>query len=75
VILDTSVAIEAERQQLNVAHFLKHITRMIGEREAALCSITSMEFTGPTQKRAVPRSRQAMPLEQPKGGASTCRCH
>jgi len=35
VILDSSVVIEAERRHLNAAQFLKHITHMIGEREAA----------------------------------------
>jgi hypothetical protein len=33
VILDSSVVIEAERQQLNIAQFLKQIVRKIGERE------------------------------------------
>ena len=40
VVLDSSVVIEAERQRLDVAHFLKYIATRIGEREAALCSIT-----------------------------------
>lgn len=40
VILDSSVVIEAERQQLNAARFLKQIAQNIGEREAALSSIT-----------------------------------
>jgi tRNA(fMet)-specific endonuclease VapC len=43
VILDSSVVIEAERQQLNVARFLKQIFQTIGEREAALSSITVAE--------------------------------
>ena len=37
VILDSSVTIEAERQRLDAAQFLKHIADRIGEREAALC--------------------------------------
>jgi tRNA(fMet)-specific endonuclease VapC len=41
---DSSVAIEAERQHLNVAQFLKRIAQLIGEREAALCSITVAEL-------------------------------
>jgi tRNA(fMet)-specific endonuclease VapC len=44
VILDSSVVIEAERQQLNVAQFLKRIIQKIGEREAALSSITVAEL-------------------------------
>ena len=40
VILDSSVVIEAERQQLNVVQFLKQIVQNIGEQEAALSSIT-----------------------------------
>ena len=44
VILDSSVVIEAERQHLNVAQFLKQIAQTIGEREAALSSITVAEL-------------------------------
>ena len=44
VILDSSVAIEAERQHLNVAEFLKQILEKVGEMEAALCSITVAEL-------------------------------
>lgn len=44
VILDSSVVIEAERQQLNIAQFLKQIVQKIGEREAALSSITVAEL-------------------------------
>ena len=44
VILDSSVVIEAERQQLNVAQFLKQIVQKIGEREAALSAITVAEM-------------------------------
>jgi tRNA(fMet)-specific endonuclease VapC len=44
VILDSSVVIEAERQHLNVAQFLKQIIQKIGEMEAALCSITVAEL-------------------------------
>ena len=41
VILDSSVVIEAERQHLNVAQFLKQIVQTIGEMEAALCATRS----------------------------------
>lgn len=44
VILDSSVVIEAERQQLNAAQFLRQIVEKIGEREAALSSITVAEM-------------------------------
>lgn len=44
VILDSSVVIEAERQRLDVAQFLRRIVNQIGEREAALCSITVAEL-------------------------------
>lgn len=44
VILDSSVVIKAERQHLNVAQFLKQIAQTIGEREAALSSITVAEL-------------------------------
>lgn len=43
VVLDPSILIEAERQRLDVARFLKFILSRIGEREAALCSITVAE--------------------------------
>ena len=44
VILDSSIVIEAERQNLNVAQFLRRIVEKIGEREAALPSITVAEL-------------------------------
>jgi predicted nucleic acid-binding protein len=44
LILDSSVAIEAERQQLNAAQFLNQIARQIGEREVALSAITVAEL-------------------------------
>ena len=44
VILDSSVVIEAERQQLSVAQFLKQIAQKVGEREPALSSITVAEL-------------------------------
>jgi hypothetical protein len=44
VILDSSVAVEAERQHLNVAQFLRQIVQKVDLREAALCSITFAEI-------------------------------
>ena len=60
VILDSSVVIEAERQHLNVAQFLKQISQTIGEREAALSSITVAElvhgiYRANTEERRVRR--------------------
>jgi len=44
VILDSSVVIDAERQQLNAARFLRRIAQTLGEREAALSVITVAEL-------------------------------
>jgi hypothetical protein len=44
VILDSSVAIDAEREHLNVAGFLRRIADAIGGREASLCVITVAEL-------------------------------
>lgn len=61
VILDSSVVIEAERQHLNVAAFLKQIDKTIGEHEAALSSIAVAELAhgiyraNTEERRAPPR--------------------
>jgi predicted nucleic acid-binding protein len=44
IILDSSVAIDAEREQLNVADFLRRIAGRVGEREVCLCAITVAEL-------------------------------
>ena len=44
VVLDSSVVIEAERHRLDVTNFLKNIAARIGERPAALCSISVAEL-------------------------------
>jgi tRNA(fMet)-specific endonuclease VapC len=44
VILDARIIIEAERQHLDVAKFLKQIVERIGEMEAALSCITVAEL-------------------------------
>lgn len=44
VIFDSSLVIEAERQHLDVAQFLKQVAQTMGEREAALSSITVAEL-------------------------------
>ena len=59
VVLDSSVVIEAERQRLDVAGFLKHVTARIGEREAALCSISVAELAHGVHRADTPERRQA----------------
>jgi len=59
VILDSSVLIDAERQRLNVARFLKHIASQIGEREAALCSISVAELAHGVHRADTPENRHA----------------
>jgi tRNA(fMet)-specific endonuclease VapC len=44
IILDSSVVIDAERQHLNVAQFMKQIAQKVGDTEVALCSITVAEL-------------------------------
>jgi len=44
VILDSSIVIEAERQRLDVARFLKVVAQRIGESEAAMCAISVAEL-------------------------------
>ena len=58
VLLDSGVVIEAERQRLNVARFLKHISTRIGEREAARCSITVAELAHGVHRAETPERRQ-----------------
>src|ERR1035441_4577748 len=59
VILDSSIVIEAERQRLDVARFLKHIAERIGERETALCSISVAELAHGVHRANTPERRQA----------------
>ncbi|HSU60788.1 MAG TPA: PIN domain-containing protein [Bryobacteraceae bacterium] len=59
VILDSSVVIEAERQRLDVARFLKHISAKIGEREAALCSISVAELAHGVHRADTSERRKA----------------
>ena len=58
VILDSSVVIEAERQHLNVAQFLKQIIQKIGEMESALCSITVAELAHGIYRADTPERRE-----------------
>ena len=59
VILDSSVMIDAERQRLDVARFLKHITAIVGNREAALSSISVAELAHGIYRANTPERRQA----------------
>jgi predicted nucleic acid-binding protein len=58
IVLDSSIVIEAERQRLDVARFLKHIASQIGEREAAICSITVAELAHGIHRADTPTRRQ-----------------
>jgi tRNA(fMet)-specific endonuclease VapC len=58
VILDSSVVIEAERQRLDVARFLKHISERIGEREVALCAISVAELAHGVHRADTKERRQ-----------------
>ena len=59
IILDPSVLIEAERQRLDVASFLNNITGRLGEREAALCSISVAELAYGVYRANTLERRQA----------------
>jgi predicted nucleic acid-binding protein len=59
VVLDSSVVIEAERQRIDVAGFLKHIAAEIGDREAALCSISVAELAHGVHRADTPERRHA----------------
>jgi tRNA(fMet)-specific endonuclease VapC len=59
VILDSSVMIDAERQRLDVARFLKHVTAKIGNREAALSPICVAELAHGIYRANTPERRQA----------------
>ena len=58
VILDSSVMIDAERQRLDAARFLKHVAAKIGEREAAICSISVAELAHGIHRADTPERRQ-----------------
>ena len=58
VMLDSSVAIEAEREQLNVADFLRRIAVTIGEREVALSVITVAELAHGIYRADTPDRRE-----------------
>jgi len=59
VVVDSSVVIEAERRRFDVARFLKHIATAIGDREAALCSISVAELAHGIHRAETPERRQA----------------
>jgi tRNA(fMet)-specific endonuclease VapC len=58
VILDSSIVIEAERQHLNAAQFLKQIREKIGEMEAALCAVTVAELVHGIYRADTPDRRE-----------------
>ena len=58
VVLDSSIAIDAEREHLTVADFLKKIASRIGEREACLCVITVAELAHGIYRADSPERRQ-----------------
>jgi tRNA(fMet)-specific endonuclease VapC len=58
VIVDSSLVIEAERQHLNAAQFLKQIIGKIGEMEVALCSITVAELVHGIYRADTPERRE-----------------
>jgi predicted nucleic acid-binding protein len=57
VILDSSIAIEAERQQLNVSQFLLRTIQKIGQRQVALSSITIAELAHGIYRANTPHRR------------------
>jgi predicted nucleic acid-binding protein len=58
VILDSSVVIEAERQRLNAAQFLKQIVQKLGDMETALCSVTVAELVHGIYRADTPERRE-----------------
>ncbi len=61
VVLDSSIMIEAERQRLHVASFLKYIASQIGERQAALCSISVADLAHGIHRADTPIRRRGSP--------------
>lgn len=62
VVLDSSVAIEAERAQLNVAEFLRRIAVTIGDREVCLCVISVAELAHGIYRADTPERRESRRL-------------
>jgi len=58
VIIDSSVAIEAERDRLDVAGFLRRIAGILGEREGALCAVTVAELAHGIYRANTPERRE-----------------
>lgn len=58
VVVDSSIVIEAERQRLNVARFLKYLASRVGEREAALSAITVAELAHGIYRANSPQTHQ-----------------
>ena len=60
VIIDSSVAIEAEGERLDVGGFLKRIAGAVGEREAALCSVSVAELAHGIYRANTPETRERL---------------
>jgi predicted nucleic acid-binding protein len=58
VILDSGVAVDAEREKLNVADFLKRIAGSIGERQVSLCVIAVAELAHGIYRADTPERRE-----------------
>jgi predicted nucleic acid-binding protein len=67
VILDSSVVIDAERQGLTAAQFLRRIIQQLGEIEVGLCSITVSELAHGIY-RANTRERREQARSRPPPG-------
>ncbi|MGA7414179.1 MAG: PIN domain-containing protein [Bryobacteraceae bacterium] len=60
LILDSSIVIEAERQRLNVARFLKYLADRFGEQEVALSAISVAELAHGICRADTIERRQAL---------------
>ena len=59
IILDSSIAIEAERQHLDVARFLRFIASKTADCEIAICCITVAELAHGIHRAVTPDRRMA----------------
>jgi predicted nucleic acid-binding protein len=77
VILDSSLAIDAERQHLNAVQFLKQIVAKIGETEVGSSAITVAELAHGVYRANSPerRERRRGFLDDLKAGRAGIRNH
>jgi tRNA(fMet)-specific endonuclease VapC len=59
VILDSSVIIDAERQKLDVARFLKHVAATIGNHKTAISVISVAELAHGVHRANTPERRDS----------------